>query len=191
MAIKILAFAGSTRTDSLNKKLVKVAAEMAKSAGAEITFIDLRDYPLPLYDGDVEAQAFPENALKLKKIFLEHQGLLIASPEYNSSFSAVLKNTIDWVSRPHGDEGMLACFAGKNAAIMAVSPGALGGLRGLVPLRMLLENIMVSVQPLQVAVSNGMHAFSEDGSKLNDAGQEKNIKALAESLVNTMTKLHA
>lgn len=191
MTIKILAFAGSTRTDSLNKKLAKIAAEMAKNAGAEITVIDLRDYPLPLYDGDVEAQGFPENALKLKKLFLEHQGLLISSPEYNSSFSAVLKNTIDWVSRPHGDEGMLACFAGKNAALMAVSPGALGGLRGLVPLRMLLENIQVSVQPLQVAVSNGFNAFSDDGSKLIDAGQEKNIKALAETLVHTLNKLHA
>jgi len=191
MAVKILAFAGSTRTDSLNKKLVKVAASMAKAAGAEVTVIDLRDYPLPLYDGDVEAQGFPENALKLKKLFLEHQGLMISSPEYNSSFSAVLKNTIDWVSRPQGDEAPLACFSGKNAAIMAVSPGALGGLRGMVPLRMLLENIQVSVQPLQVAISNGMQAISEDGSKLQDPHQEKLIKTLAETLVHTLNKFHA
>src|SRR4028119_1430947 len=98
---KILAFSGSTRTGSLNKQLVKIAANAARNAGAEVTYIDLRDFPLPLYDEDLEAaEGMPENARKLKQIMLEHQGLLIASPEYNSSLSGVLKNMIDWVSRP-------------------------------------------------------------------------------------------
>ena len=144
---KILAFAGSTRTDSLNKKLVKIAANGAKNVGAEVTFIDLRDYPMPLYDGDLEAkEGLPPNALKLKEIFWQHQGFLIASPEYNSSYSGVLKNTIDWLSRPaSSDEPGLSCFVGRVAAIMSTSPGALGGLRGLAALRQLLENIQVIV----------------------------------------------
>src|SRR5262249_29719722 len=101
MAPRILAFAGSTRRDSFNKKLAGIAADGARAAGAEVTFIDLRDYPLPLYDGDLEAEkGLPEQAQRLKKLFLDHDGLLISSPEYNSSISGVLKNTIDWVSRP-------------------------------------------------------------------------------------------
>ena len=100
-APRILAFAGSLRAESFNKKLARVAAEALRKAGGEVTLIDLRDYPLPLYDGDLEAASgLPENGRKLKSLFLEHQGLLISSPEYNSSIPAVLKNTIDWVSRP-------------------------------------------------------------------------------------------
>src|SRR3989338_2486857 len=97
---KILAFAGSTRTESFNKKLVQIAVRGAKQAGADVAYIDLRDFPLPLFDGDLEAkEGLPANAKKLKALFLDHQGLLISSPEYNSSISGVLKNTIDWVSR--------------------------------------------------------------------------------------------
>src|SRR5438128_1846133 len=109
-APRILAFAGSLRNDSYNKKLVQIAAASARRAGAEVTCIDLKDYPLPIYDGDIEAASgIPENGQKLKKLFLEHDGLLIAAPEYNSSISAALKNTIDWVSRPVPGETSLAC----------------------------------------------------------------------------------
>src|SRR6185295_2879266 len=98
---KILAFAGSMRKDSFNKKLIRVAAEGARSAGAEVTLIDLKDFPLPVYDGDLEAaEGLPAGAKKLKELFLQNQGLLIASPEYNSSIPGTLKNAIDWVSRP-------------------------------------------------------------------------------------------
>src|SRR4051812_15650015 len=98
---RILAFAGSTRSDSLNKKLVRIAADGARAAGAEVTLVDLRELPMPIYDGDLEAaESLPENAMKLRTLMMSHQGLLISSPEYNSSFSAVLKNAIDWVSRP-------------------------------------------------------------------------------------------
>src|SRR5260221_646228 len=97
---KILAFAGSLRKDSYNKKLIKIAAEGARAAGAEVTVIDLKEFPLPVYDGDLEtAEGLPANAKKLKEMFLKHQGLLIASPEYNSSIPGGLKNMIDWVSR--------------------------------------------------------------------------------------------
>src|SRR5271165_4763264 len=115
---RILAFAGSLRKDSFNKKLVQIAVQGARSAGATVTYIDLKDYPLPIYDGDLEAASgIPENGLKLKKLFAEHDGLMIAAPEYNSSISAVLKNTIDWVSRQLPGEPMVANFVGKSAVL--------------------------------------------------------------------------
>lgn len=173
---KILCLAGSLRKDSFNKKLVKVAMAAAQEAGADCTFIDLKDYPMPIYDGDIEAESgIPENGKKLKKIMKEHQGLLIASPEYNSSVSAALKNFIDWTSRPEQGEKSLEAFTGKVAGIMACSPGALGGLRGLVTLRSILGNIAVIVIPEQQAISKANEAFTEDG-KLKD---EKSQAAVA------------
>lgn len=187
---KILAFAGSTRIDSFNKKAIKVAAAAAKTAGAEVTLIDLRDYPLPLYDGDLEArQGLPDNAKKLKALFLSHQGLLIASPEYNSSITGVLKNTLDWVSRAAPNEPELACFAGKTAALLSASPGALGGLRGLVHLRAILGNIGVLVLPEQVAIPKAHEAFNPDGS-LQDARRQQSLEKLAAAFVGLLTKLH-
>jgi len=154
---KLLFFAGSARKESINKKLAKLAADMAQDAGAQVTHIDLKDFEMPLYDGDVEAQnGIPENAKKLKQFFVEHDGFFIASPEYNSSMPPLLKNTLDWISRPHEEnEAPLIAFNGKVAALGAVSPGGLGGLRGLVPLRMMLGNIGVTVVPSQVAVGSG------------------------------------
>jgi len=189
--LSILGFAGSTRTDSYNKKLVKIALNGAEEAGAKVTYLDLRDFPLPLYDGDLEEQqGLPENARKLKDLFLAHQGLLIASPEYNSSISGVLKNAIDWVSRPVEGEESLACFTGKVCSLMSASPGALGGLRGLVPLRMLLGNIGVIVLPDQVAVSKAMQAFTPNGD-LQDSRQHQSIKALGANVAHMLSKIHA
>src|SRR6266478_8702053 len=120
MVPRILAFAGSLRRDSFNKKLVSIAAQGAREAGAEVMLIDLKDFPLPLYDQDLEAeQGMPKNGKKLKKLFIDHDGLLIASPEYNSSLPAVLKNVIDWVSRPAPGEPSLAAFRGKVATVMS------------------------------------------------------------------------
>lgn len=189
MKPKILCFAGSLRNDSFNKKLVRAAAQVINDSGGEATFIDLKDYPLPIYDGDIEsAEGLPENAIKLKKLFFEHQGLLIASPEYNSSISAALKNTIDWVSRPQSGEKQLACYDGKVAAILAASPGALGGLRGLVTLRSILGNIKVIVLPEQLAISKANEAFSDDGS-LKDEKQAETVKAIAKRLVEVTGSL--
>lgn len=173
--IKILAFSGSTRTKSLNKQLVKIAAIGAKKKGAQVTYIDLKDYPLPLYDEDIEmAQGIPESAVKLKKIFEDNDGFLIASPEYNSSYSAVLKNTIDWVSRPISkDDIPLSAFSGKFASIMSAAPGNLGGLRGLYQLRELLLNINITVLPQMQGISQSFNAFTKEGMlkdpKLSDA----------------------
>ncbi|MEA5627745.1 NAD(P)H-dependent oxidoreductase [Nostoc sp. UHCC 0251] len=187
---KILAFAGSTRIDSYNKKLVKIAAAGAKAAGAEVTYIDLRDLPLPLFDEDLEAQeGLPANARTFKNLMISHQGLLIASPEYNSSLTAVLKNAIDWASRPAPNEAPLAAFAGKVATIMSASPGALGGLRGLVHLRSILGNIKVLVLPDQIAVSKAYEAFNDDGT-LKDPQQQESIEKLGDGLTKILLKLN-
>jgi chromate reductase, NAD(P)H dehydrogenase (quinone) len=191
MTIKILAFAGSTRTASFNKKLVKVAAEGARMAGATVNFLDLRDLPLPLFDEDLEeCEGLPENAKKLKALFIDHHGFLIASPEYNSSITAVLKNAIDWASRPAPGEAPLACFDGKVASIMSASPGALGGLRGLVHLRSLLGNIRVIVMPGQIAVPKAHEVFDADGL-LVDPKQRASVENLGENLAHILQKLHA
>lgn len=188
---KILAFAGSTRTDSFNKKLLSIAAAGARAAAADVTVIDLKDYPLPIYDGDLEAaDGLPDTARKLKDIFLAHQGLLIASPEYNSSVSAVLKNAIDWVSRPVQGEKPLECFTGKVASIMAASPGGLGGLRGLVALRSILGNIGVIVLPEQLAVSKAHEAFDAGGA-LKDPKAQETAQRLGANAAKMLFKLQS
>jgi len=187
---KILAFAGSTRSDSFNKKLIKIAVQGARGTGAEVTELDLRDLPLPLYDGDLEAsEGLPANARKLKDLLLSHQGLLIASPEYNSSISAVLKNAIDWASRPAPGEAILGCFVGKVAALMSASPSILGGLRGLATLRSLLSNIQVTVLPHQVTIAKADVAFNSDGS-LIDPTQQSAVTQLGADLAHIVAKLN-
>jgi chromate reductase len=173
MKSKILCFAGSLRRDSLNKKLATAAAKLAEQAGAEVTYIDLKDLPMPIYDGDIEtSEGLPENAKKFKALLKQHDGLLISAPEYNSSISGVLKNAIDWASRPLPGEGMLASFDGKVAGLLAASPGALGGLRGLVTLRSILGNIKVIVIPDQFALSTANEAFDEAGQLTNQRNQQ-------------------
>ncbi|MBL4701970.1 MAG: NAD(P)H-dependent oxidoreductase [Phycisphaeraceae bacterium] len=183
---KILAFAGSARKDSLNKKLVKLAADMAQQKGVQVTVIDLVDYPMPLYDGDLEeAQGAPENATRLYQLIKEYDGLLIACPEYNSSITPLLKNTIDWLSRPREGEKPLAAFNGKVAGLLAASPGALGGLRGLTHVREILSNIGVLVIPSQVAVPQAHEAFAADGS-LVDQKTHMRLDGLANNLTATV-----
>ena len=189
MAAKVLAFAGSTRADSFNKKLVQTAATFAEEAGATVTLVDLRDYPLPLYDGDLEESVGPpEEATTLYELFKSHDALLISSPEYNSSTSGVLKNAIDWVSRPRDGEPPLAAFSGKVAGLLSASPGQLGGLRGLVHLRSILGNIGMFVIPEQVAVGAAHEAFAEDGS-LADEKLAGRVAAAMKSLVRTSSRL--
>lgn len=188
---KILAFAGSSRKESLNKKLVRIAALGAQDVGASVTIIDLVDYPMPLFDQDIEhEQGMPENARKFKKLMTEHDAFIIASPEYNSAFSPLLKNVIDWASRAESDdEPPLAAYQGKLAAIMAASPGAFGGLRGLVSLRLLLTNIGITVLPDQQAIPQAFKAFDDDGS-LIDVRQQKAVLDLGSKLAITVSKLN-
>ncbi len=186
---KILAFAGSTRVESFNKKLVKIAAAGARAAGAEVTYLDLRDLPMPLYDGDLEAkEGIPDIAKEFKELLLAHQGLLISAGEYNSSITGVLKNAIDWASRRLPGEEPLACFVGKVAALMSASPGALGGLRALVHVRSILGNIKVLVLPDQIAVSKANEAFNPDGT-LKDGKQQKSVEDLGAKLAEILRKL--
>lgn len=187
---KILAFAGSTRVESFNKKLIQLAMAGARAAGAEVTFLDLRDLPLPLFDQDDEARdGLPANARQLKDLMVAHHGLLMACPEYNSSITAVWKNAIDWASRSVPGEAPLACFTGKVAAILSASPGALGGLRGLIHVRAILGNINVLVIPDQIAIPKAHEAFGPDG-RLKDAKQQATVERIGARLAQTLAKLH-
>jgi chromate reductase len=189
-APKILAFAGSTRRDSFNRKLLPIAVAGAREAGIEVTHIELSDYVLPLFDQDLESTSgSPEAAKKLKQLFLDHQGLLIASPEYNSSVTPLLKNVIDWVSRQAPGEQSLAAFRGKAAGLISASPGALGGLRALVHLRSILGNIDVLVIPNQMSIMKAHEAFADDGS-LKDAKQQASVKLVGQKLAELMSRLH-
>ena len=186
---RILAFAGSARKDSYNAQLVRIAAEAARKAGAEVTLLDMSDYPLPIFDEDLEREGTPESATKLKQLFIEHDALLIASPEYNSSITPALKNAIDWASRSESrDEPMLAAYRRKVVALASASPGALGGLRGLVTVRSIFGNIGCHVLPDQVAIPKAHAAFAVDGT-LEDARIQEKIDGLAGQLVEVTRRL--
>lgn len=190
-APKILAFAGSARTGSFNKKLVQIAAKGAQQAGANVKYIDLADFPMPLYDQDLQdREGFPDSVLAFKSLLKSHQGFLIACPEYNSSITPLLKNAIDWASRSEPGEPPLAltCFKGKTAALMSTSPGGLGGLRCLGHVRSILESIGVLVIPDQKAIPGAMSAFDDQG-QLKDEVQQKGVEGLGVSLAELLFKL--
>jgi NAD(P)H-dependent FMN reductase len=188
---RILAFAGSLRRDSLNKKLVRIAAQGARAAGAEVTFLDLQELPLPVFDEDLEqAEGLPPNAKRLKELLKSHQGFLISSPEYNSMPSGALKNALDWASRAEPGEAPLACFKGKVCVLMSASPGALGGMRALPVLRNMLLNIQVLVLPEQLGLMKAHEAFDESG-RLRDPKQQASAEALGARLVDVLRRLSA
>ena len=158
----ILVLAGSTRKDSIHRKLARRTVEALQAAGAGAVFADLRDYPLPLYDGDLEAeQGRPEAARALKELARRADGFVIASPEYNGSYPAVLKNALDWISRPDPGERHLAVFRGKPAGIVTASPGPHGGVRGLRQLGELLGMIGVTVED-QLSIANSAAALDSE-----------------------------
>ncbi len=170
---KILAFSGSARQGSYNQKLVKIATLGAKQVGSDVTLVNLADYPMPIFNQDLEmSEGMPKLARAFKELLIAHDGFLIASPEYNSAFSALLKNAIDWASRREADEVPLLAFRNKAAVIMSASPGALGGLRGLVSLRMLLGNLGVIVLPDQQAIAQADRSFHDEGHLVETAKQE-------------------
>ncbi len=186
---KILVFAGSAREGSLNKKLARIAARCVDEAGGDATFLDLRDYPIPLYDGDLETrEGMPPFAVKLRELFLSHHGLLIASPENNGSVSALTKNTIDWLSRDYLERSGFEPYRGKVAAIMGASPGGFGAISGLSHLRPILTKLMVLVIPEQVTVSKAHEAFKDDGSFV-DARNLKAVAAVAKRLVEVTVRM--
>jgi len=161
---KILALAGSARLDPVHRKLARQTVEALRGAGMAATLADLHDFPMPIYDGDLEAgEGIPPAAKALKELARRHDGFAIASPEYNGSFPALLKNALDWISRPEAGERPLAVFRGKVAAILSASPSAGGGKRGLHQLRELLEMMLVTVIPEQLAIARSSGAFDADG----------------------------
>jgi chromate reductase len=183
--IKILTLSGSTREGSFNTKLAKLCTKIIESHKIDATFINLKQFPLPLYDGDYEAnEPYPANAAKLKQLFLEHDGFLIASPEYNSSISGVLKNTIDWLSRSEQKGTDLSAFSEKVVSLVSASPGGLGGLRGLNQLRSILSNIGVVVLPNQLAIAQAHEAFDEKGN-LKDPKKQQQLENVVEALIQT------
>lgn len=186
---RIIAFSGSLRADSLNKKMLSIAVAAAKAAGASVETVDLRELALPLYDGDLETQqGFPAGARRLQDLMIPADGLLISSPEYNSSISAALKNAIDWVTRTDKAGGTLAGFNGKVAALMAASPGGFGGLRGLVTLRSILGNLGVTVLPDQVVLPSAHQAFNDSG-RIADEKLHASVEGLGKQVADIATKL--
>lgn len=186
---KILAFSGSARADSFNQRLVENAAAAATAAGADVTVINLGDFPMPLMDQDLERdKGEPEHAARLKTLFIEHDGFLIASPEYNSSISPLLKNALDWVSRQVDEEPSAVAYKGKTAALLSASPGRLGGIRGLVHVRSILNTLGTLVLAEQGSVSSAFSAFDEDG-KLSNPSDVDRIASVAGRLVETLTRL--
>ncbi len=183
-SFRILAFAGSARRESFNKKLLAVAVAAVRRAGVEITRVDLNDLPMPLYHGDLEdEQGIPENALKLIALIREHAGLLIASPEYNSYFTPLLKNTIDWCTRADDDP-----FPGKIAAVISASPGQYGGVRSATHVRALLLHLGCHILPAQCNLSRAREAFDENGA-LKDPRSLEKVHAVAQQLVSMSTRL--
>ena len=183
---RILAFAGSARRDSLNKKFLAIAVAVAREAGGEVTHLDLNDLPLPLYHGDLEeADGLPDNVKKLVALITQHDALLVASPEYNSMFTPLLKNTVDWCSLAEENP-----FTGKVAAVISASPGAYGGIRSLQLAQQLLLKLGCHVVPGQCALPHAGKAFDAAG-KLLDARAEKSLRTLVTQLVATTTRLRA
>lgn len=189
---RILAFSGSLRKNSLNQLLAACVADGAIAAGADVTLVSLRDFPLPVFDEDLEKETGkPESAHALKRLFTKHHGLIIASPEYNSSVTAALKNAIDWVSRADlPNEAPLSALSGKTAVLCSASPGSLGGIRGLVHIRSILGNIGITVLPDQLALSNASSAFSPEGSLIDDSMKQR-AHSLGSGLAHHLTKLLA
>jgi chromate reductase, NAD(P)H dehydrogenase (quinone) len=182
---KILVLAGSARLDSIHRKLARQTVEALRDAGVEATLADLRDFPMPIYDGDLEAgEGLPPGARALKELARRHDGFAIASPEYNGSFPALLKNALDWISRPEPGDRPLEVFRGKVAAILSASPGPGGGRRGLRQLRQLLEMMSVSVVPRELAIARSGGALDEGGRLVRTedlAGLQELAAALAQA----------
>ena len=190
--MKLLIFAGSTRLHSFNRKLAHVAAELARAGGADVTHLELVDFDLPMYNADLEAQGTPRDVMRLKQLMYEHPAWIICSPEYNGSYTALLKNTIDWASSPvksdvAWQEGFKS-FSGKVVGLLSASPGALGGLRSQSHLAPLLLNAQCWVAPRAFALSHASDAFDARGQLLNDA-HRSNVQAVIDQVLFAAERL--
>ncbi len=188
---KILVFAGSAREASLNKKLARAAAKAIDDNGGEATFIDLRDYPMPIYEGDLEArEGMPPFARKLRELFVSHPAFLIVSPENNGTIPSLLKNAIDWLSRDVDGRSGLEPYRGKVIALMSASPGAFGGVVCLTHLRHSLSKLLAHVIADQFPLPKADQAFADDGS-LVQAWQQKSVLTVVRQLIETTSRLNS
>jgi NAD(P)H-dependent FMN reductase len=189
-ALKILVIPGSLRTGSLNAKLAATLAVELAQAGAEVTRISLGDFPLPIYDGDLQAKSgVPKQAVNLKRMMSAHHGVLIVTPEYNASVPALLKNAIDWVSRvqdPQESRGQV--FRERAFAIASASGGRLGGARALMALRLILSACQAMVVPNQLALSFAGEAY-DDMDRLKLAADIEAQNALVRQLIEFSQRL--
>jgi chromate reductase len=184
--MKLLLFAGSTRLNSFNRKLAQAAATLARDSGAEVTHLELADFDIPMYNADLEARSTPPDVMKLKAIMHAHPAWIICSPEYNGSYTALLKNTIDWVSSPvKGDadwQDGFRSFRGKVVGVLSASPGALGGLRSQSHLVPLLVNLQCWVAPTAFALGGAGDAFGDDG-ELRQESHRKSVQAVVDQVL--------
>lgn len=184
--INLVFFAGSTRRDSLNKKLAKAAAVSAKSQAVSATFIDLADFDIPMFNADLEHDSgTPADVVKLKALLDKHDGIFISSPEYNGAYTGLLKNTVDWMSRNSGGQE-LTPFKNSVVAISACSPGMRGGLGGLSSLRLLINHIGGTVIPTQAAI--GGCSFHDNGALKNE-NHQKMLDGVLDQLIITATAM--
>ena len=168
--VRLIAFSGSTRKDSFNRKLIAAAATEAEHQGASVTVVDLNDYPMPIYNGDLEeAEGLSENVMNLQALFKSRDGFLISTPEYNGFFPALVKNTLDWLSRTSDTQASLASFKGKPVGLLSASPGGLGGIRALAQLKTQMGELGCITHGANTSVGGAFSAFNEDGSLADEA----------------------
>ncbi|ART56538.1 NADPH-dependent FMN reductase [Acidovorax carolinensis] len=190
---QLLVFAGSTRQQSFNRRLAQVTAAMAREAGAQVTLLELSDFDIPMYNADLEAHGTPADVLRLKQILWEHPAWIICAPEYNGSYTALLKNTIDWASSPvKGDpdwQDGTRPFRGKVAGMLSASPGALGGLRSQSHLAPLLINLECWLAPQAFALGHAGSAFDDHGALVQPAHRDR-VRAVVDQVLWAAGRLH-
>jgi len=184
--MKLLVFAGSTRTGSWNRKLARVVAAMAEASGAEVTHIELGDFDVPMYNADLEARGTPPDVMRLKQIGYDHAAWIICTPEYNASYPALLKNTLDWISSPVKSDPVwnddFRSTRGKIVGVLSASPGALGGLRSQSHLVPLLFNLHCWICPKVFALSRAADAFDANGALVSEHAV-KNVQAVIDQVM--------
>ena len=190
--MKILIFAGSTRQQSFNRRLARVAAEMAQSSGAQATLLELGELDIPMYNADLEALGTPADVRRLKQLMWEHPAWIVCTPEYNGSYTALLKNTIDWASspvkgNPDWQDGGKS-FRGKVVGMLSASPGALGGLRSQSHLAPLLINAECWLAPKAFALGSAGSAFDDSGALIQPAHRDR-VRAVVDQVLWAATRL--
>ncbi len=184
--MKLLVFAGSTRQASYNRKLATAAAALARAGGADVTQLELGDFDVPMYNADLEAHSTPADVMRLKQIFFEHPAWIICAPEYNASYPALLKNTLDWISSPVRSDAVWSddfrATRGKVVGMLSASPGALGGLRSQSHLAPLLINLHCWVAPTSYALSRAGSAFDANG-ELADPGARPRVQEVIDQVL--------